>query len=240
MEIKKKLIQFNSLISNVDRLMRDEDIYSLHLIDNILHAGGYLPLTGMSLRPYALAFMLNEIVINKRESIIEFGTGISTVLIARLIKLNKLSTKLVTVDENESWQQMIKEILIKENIQDCVQFIQTSLVKNKSVDSIDTNHWYNEAEVGRQLSDEMNFDMVIVDGPTAHDESIALSRYFAMPFLKNKLKNSNVIFLDDCVRKGETRILKLWAEEFGREFKIYDSTIGVSYNGEAFISNPSK
>lgn len=240
MEIRNKLIQFNSLISNVDRLMRDEDIYSLHLIHNILHSGSYLPLTGMSLRPYALAFMLNEIVINKRESIIEFGTGISTVLIARLIKLNNLSAKLVTVDENESWQTMIKEILIKEKIEDCVQFIQTSLIKNRSVDSITTNHWYNEAEIENQIPVNLKFDMVVVDGPTAHDESIALSRYFAMPFLRNKLRDSNVVFLDDCVRKGETRILKLWTEEFEREFKIYASSIGVSHKGTFFISNPSK
>ena len=57
----------------------------------------------MSLRPFVLVSLLNEIIINKRNTIIEFGAGISTIMPGRLSKMNNLSTVIVSVKENFNW-----------------------------------------------------------------------------------------------------------------------------------------
>jgi hypothetical protein len=65
---------------------RDNDLLAMSLMHNLIHSGKYLPFTQFSLSPYALATVMNDVVVNRRQRILEFGTGISTILTARLIR----------------------------------------------------------------------------------------------------------------------------------------------------------
>ena len=80
----------------------------------------------------------------------------------------------------------------------------------------------------------------MIDGPTAYNEQIAQSRYFAVPFLDKFLVNDHVILLDDANRKGEQHIMRLWQKEQGKSFMVYAETLGVFYQGAHFESNPMK
>ena len=100
------------------------------------------------------------------------------------------------------------------------------------------NHWYQYDILQEALKPYGPFDMVMTDGPTAYNKQIALSRYFALPFLKESLLKEYVIFLDNANRKGEKHILQLWKDEYGKHFKIYAETPGVYYQGSHFESNP--
>jgi predicted O-methyltransferase YrrM len=192
----------------------------------------------MSVRAYEMSFILNELVINKRKSAIEFGAGISTILMARLFKMNGIDVQLVSVDENEKWIDLIKGILTNEGLASYVKFIQSPLescsVNGKNI------HWYNKEILNNQIDNSKKFDLVIVDGPTAYKKEISLSRYEALPFLLNNLAEEHVIFLDDANRDGEKKVLSLWQNKYNKSFKIYGSTLAVHHTGFHFEANPMK
>ena len=52
----------------------------------LLDAGGYLPWSEGALRPAALRSIANEIMLGRRRSIVELGSGVSTIVLARLLR----------------------------------------------------------------------------------------------------------------------------------------------------------
>ena len=238
MNIITKLKQVNKVLNNISQVKFNEDNYCLHLINKIMHNGNYLPFSNMSLRPYVLAFLMNEIIVNERRSVIEFGAGVSTIMMARLAKMNNIHLDIVSVEENESWLNIIKGIIDKEGLSANIHLIHVSLEKKVLQGS--ENHWYQMDVLKTKLDPNKTFDLVLIDGPTAFYEQIALSRYFALPFIKETLRENHVIFLDDANRNGEHQIMQLWKQEFGKQFKTYAETLGICYVGEYYESNPLK
>ena len=50
-------------------------------------AGGYAPWSTSSLAPRALVAVLNEIVLNDRQTIVECGAGTSSLFVGRLLRM---------------------------------------------------------------------------------------------------------------------------------------------------------
>lgn len=239
MNILQKLRHFNHLLnSNKGHLRQQEDIYCLQLLQKILNDGCHVQLTSMSLRPYVIAFLVNEMFINNRKKIIEFGSGISTILLARAARSKNNGTRIVSVEENKEWCTFISQILHQEGLADFVTMLHIPLEKKELLGN--SSHWYNQESLTTSLKGQETFDMVVIDGPTAFSKQIAHSRYFAIPFLNGLLHESHAIFLDDANRFGERAVMKMWKEEFGKGFDIYAETLGVFYQGHHFESNPMK
>ena len=238
MNIITKLRQINLVLNNINQVRFNEDIYCLHLINRIMHNGNYLPFSNMSIRPFVLAFLMNEIIVNERRSIIEFGAGVSTIMMARLAKMNNIQLDIVSVEEDESWMNIVKGILDREGLSANIVLIHVPLEK-KILQGFE-NHWYQMDILKRKLGPSKTFDLVLIDGPTACHKQIALSRYFALPFLKDALREKHIIFLDDANRIGEQQIMELWKQELGTHFKIFAETLGICYVGENYESNPLK
>jgi len=239
MNLLKKIKMFNTVLNNHSTQLRHiEDVYSLELLNKMIGTSNYIPFTSMSLRPYALAFLLNEMLINNRKSIIEFGAGVSTIMLARLAKKNKLPVKIISVEENQEWVNVVKNILIDEGIDSYVELIYAPVVI-RNFKGIE-NHWYEDGNLKEILKKTAPFDLVMIDGPTAFNDKLALSRYYVMPFLFEKLAKDHVIFLDDVNRKGEKKVMSIWSKDYGKEFITYAGTLGVCYVGNHYESNPVK
>lgn len=54
---------------------RLEDIHALTVLQPLMISQPLPPLTGSALRPYCLVHVLNDIIVNRRQRIIEFGTA---------------------------------------------------------------------------------------------------------------------------------------------------------------------
>jgi predicted O-methyltransferase YrrM len=205
---------------------------------NLLQKGDMLPFTFMSLRPFAMAFAINEILVNKRRMVIELGSGASTIILARAIRIYGLNCRLVSVESDEAWLNQTGQILVHEGLSDIVQLIHAPLVlkdfKGKSI------HWYDELTLKENLRSLSGFDMVVVDGPAAYENDHELSRYFALPFLVNKMAPDHCIFLDDANRAGERKVMDLWNSEFGKKFTLFAETLGVHYSGKFLDCSPLK
>jgi len=216
----KKILNQDSLV-NYDSL-------SLQQLSGILN--NYIPWTSSSIRPGAIVKIINDILINNRRNIIEFGGGMSTLYIAYMLKKN--GGHLYTIDHDDNWIELVKEMLKKENLEDVVTFVHAPMEKSKH--SIDNLDWYSENSMNTMLGDEQ-FDLVLVDGPLAYTKDLELSRYPAIPYLmdKNKISESSTIICDDINRNGEQAIVKKWEVEYKLKFKLLfkDGGIAISQTG---------
>jgi hypothetical protein len=210
------------------------DIYALNILEPAFR-GGYLPFTKFSLRPACLAMVVNDMIINRRKTIVEFGSGISTFAIARSIKNNGLDATLFSVEHDESWLQFVAARLEKEKLDDIVELVHAPLMPCEL--ALDGSDWYATVV----LTDRLNGchpDMVIVDGPPAFESGKIKVRYPALPFLHDRLATAVSIYLDDVDRDGERETMEKWSAAYGLRFDIRESSFGYAVRGRHFDPRP--
>jgi hypothetical protein len=91
-------------------------------------SGPYLPWSRAALAPSAIATILNDIIINNRQVIVEFGGGISTIYIARLLAKHN-SGKLITVEHDLDWLKILQDMLDAEKISERVSLVHAPLTE---------------------------------------------------------------------------------------------------------------
>ncbi len=207
-----KLEELNRRIDQLDR-KEVESLAAVQLAQSFTFSN-FIPSTNWSISASTILHILNEIIINRRNTIIEFGAGLSTLYIAALAKKNNIPLTLVSVDHSPEWVQIVKETLSKEGLDGIVHFVTTDLENNRFCTERSC-HWYQPEGILRNLS-QQQFDLVIVDGPPAGKAPIRLSRYGALPFLmeNNLLHPAVAVILDDTTREGENEIAERWCKEF--------------------------
>jgi hypothetical protein len=223
-------------ISRTKNKNKIEDIYAYLLIQDLIKFPEYFATTTSSLRFHTLAVILNDIIINQRKSIIEFGSGISTLAIANLIKKNNLESNLISVEDNSEWFNYISSFLSRNDLHKNVKIIYAPLEKNNL--ALENNLWYSIGAINKVLSNESKFSLVIIDGPGAWQTKLRLSRYPAVPFLLNSLAEEFSIFLDDTNRKGEKEIMDLWHQKFDITFEQVNQTSAMCVRGKKLNTIP--
>lgn len=210
MSILSKLKNFIKNSNNVNLELKyhskkTDDIYSMTILQPLLIDLPYIPINGGALRPICIAYILNEIIINERKSILEFGSGLSTIIMARLISKNNIKTKIITVEHNEKWATIIEQYLGNENLLQYVTIIRADLKEIET--SFGVVNWYDYNKISAIIEGE-KFDLIVVDGPPANSEKIKYSRLPAFVNLKNNFAENYCFILDDANRKGEQEIIK--------------------------------
>jgi len=215
--------------------LKIDDTYSLNLLQPLINGYPFLPFTGSALRPFCLVHMLNDIVINGRKNILEFGSGLSTIMIGRLIRKNNLSASILSVEHDEGWVKVLSGILQQEQLSEVVQLIHAPLAE--CTFAADNNRWYDTNIINSHMQNR-KFDMVIVDGPPAWEKGKEKARYPAIPYMVPKLDKLFSIYLDDANRPGEQSILQQWKKEYSIDFRITGRSLAYFYNRNAFYTEP--
>ena len=208
------------------------DTYALNLLQPLLNGYPLLPFTSRSLRPSALITILNDIVANGRTRIMEFGSGISTIMMARLIKRNQLNANVITVENNESWSNLLTELLKKEDLDQFVKIICAPLSECDL--ALESSKWYDRTNMTIEISNK-TFDLLLVDGPSAFESGQEKSRYPALPYLFDQLYANCSIYLNNASRKGEAFVLQCWEEKFSLKFQLKGGNLAYCSRGNAFL-----
>lgn len=210
-----------------------EDNYSFNILQPLISNKPFLAFNSGAIRPLGLAHLLNEITINKREFVLEFGLGISTIVMARLAKENKINVKIYSVEHDPNWVEIINKQLIYEGLDTYVKIITAELsLNNKGVD------WYNELKINEIIKD-IKFDLIIIDGPPAYSKSLELSRLPVNDYLDGKLNHTFCILIDDTNRIGEKKlVIDLKAKLTGSQTVTIGDSMTAIYKGNFFNSNP--
>lgn len=226
--MKQKI--FNTIKSKVTTLVdslylfRNEDLPSF-LLHDLFHSGTYLPFTTHSLKFRNLANICNDIVINSRRDLLELGSGISTIIIARLMKKNNIQGKLISIEEDKNWIQILNEILVKEGISDYVEFIHLPTIQSNEV----LNSWEYDKMLLKEFIGDKKFDLILIDGPKAWPKNKEFSRLSNIKIVSDHLNEKAIVFIDNANRKSENELANKIEKMLGsKKISISSSFVAIS------------
>jgi len=211
---------FANLPSVKEAKNRQINQVNLQLILSQLHLKQFIPYTTWTMSPTALLHILNYIKLNNPKYIVEFGSGISTILIGKLIAQENLDTKLISIDNDADWTLYINENLKKEAILESVAncyFVPLKVsftFENKQI------FWYDE-KILKDILGDANVDFLIVDGPPG---SYLNSRAGALIYFQDAIAKDKLTYIfDDTNRVEEFNIV----EQLGKKnIHLNDYTLG--------------
>ena len=182
--------------------------FNYNQITQLFKESHFIPFSAWAISPSTILHVLNDIVINKRKGILEFGAGASTFYIAKCIKTLKLDTKFYSIESDKVWAEELNRQLAILDIDDFVKIIYAPIVEvPQQLGFRDQRTWYDIDIIESKIKDE-KFDVILVDGPVGAGTPYA--RYTAIPFLQEKLMPQYSIFLDDVNRHHEQEIVLEW------------------------------
>jgi hypothetical protein len=231
----KKLEQLKSYLKELKRnqlAIRNgqQQLWSSEKLQSLFGHETFIPQTSWSLQPEAILHLLNIISIKKPKSIIEFGSGVTTLYIAKLLQIEGNKAAFVSIESDLEWHETIRLKLVENKLDKIVRQIHAPIeMIDKQFSFKEQATWYSTSSIENKIGDIDHFDMIIVDGPIGG--STPYARYSAMPFLKNKTSKKSIWFLDDTNRSHEGEIINNWAQLSGlnmRHSKRYSILQGVS------------
>jgi hypothetical protein len=188
------------------------DLHAWQMLRPLLDDGGFLPWSEGAMSPSGLATVAAEVALAERRSLVELGSGISTVVLARLAR--QLGGRIVTVEHHPGWAGWVRRQLERDGLAEVATVVEAPLRPHPL--GIGKAPWYEESALG-ELPDD-GIELLLVDGPPGYGEGMALSRYPALPMLAGRLAAGALVVLDDVQREGEGEILKRWERDEGFRF----------------------
>jgi hypothetical protein len=207
------------------------DNYALQLLD--IEQNDALPWTSSAPRPGLLSCLINDIRINRRDTIVEFGSGVSTLVVASA--LDPQTQRLISFEHDEKWASLVSEQLDRLGLADCCRVVHAPL--KPCGQSIDDSHWYDTSVVLDNVA-SLQIDVVVCDGPPAYSAGSRMARYPALPVLRGMLADRCSVYLDDIDRKAERKIAKRWSAELRIPFsyQLLRGSFAVGVQGAHYNS----
>lgn len=180
----------------------------------------FIPWSRYALQPASVMTLLNEVLINRRNTVVEFGCGVSTLYLAKV--LFEQGGRLVSFEDNADWAAQVRSLVIREGLSGTATIIDAPLGRSQLARG--NLQWYDEAIVNSAI-DGLEIDLALVDGPTAFDPGMGLARYPAFPAIASRLAERCAVVLDDISRPGEQEIVAGWRRLPGFDLQMKVATI---------------
>jgi predicted O-methyltransferase YrrM len=163
-----------------------------------------LPLTrNWAASPDFLAVVSRHALDQRPRAIVECGSGVSTVILARCMQLNGTG-RVVSLDHDPHFAEQTRRELERHGLSEWAKVIHAPLKRHELGDA--AWDWYDI----RDLPD-IPIDMLVVDGPPM--PLGRMIRYPAGPVLFPRLSSTALVILDDADRPDEQQIIETWIEE---------------------------
>ena len=163
------------------------------------------PTRGWAMSPDILSFIISEVLVRDRASVLEFGSGVSTLLMALAMERRGSGT-IVSVDHDEVFGAQTAALLesfgLSHRAEVCIAPLTDMEIAGE------TRHWYDAT----LIPTDREVDLVTVDGPPWVEGTLA--RYPALPVVHDLLVPGGMIVLDDADRDAEKEIAERWRTEF--------------------------
>ena len=199
-------IQHHLAQQSRERNLNYQQIEALFSIFSLIRLSRPLPaMRGWAASPDFLASLISLIQERKPNTILETGSGVST-LVAGYILKDIGKGKIISLDHDEHYAENSTKELKKHQLDNIASVVYAPL-KEYTI-SGKKMLWYHTP----LLNEIKLIDMLIVDGPPESTQKLA--RYPALPLLIDSLSDDAIIILDDGNREGEQEIVKLWLAEF--------------------------
>ena len=149
-----------------------------------------------------LLLLARQVLAQKPGLVVEFGSGVSSVIIARCLQLNGHG-QLLSFDHDAGFAELTRRRLRR-----------AAVVGEVRAAPLRAGHdgyggsWYDHGELPAGI------DLLVIDGPPAWREEQAESRGSAAPAAFARLAPGAIVLLDDAARPGERRVAARWRRDF--------------------------
>lgn len=182
-----------------------------------------IPTSIWSMRFTNLLTLLDTLDEQRPKVVVEFGSGISTLLVAAWMRENSQGW-LISFDHDPSWAEITRRFLQQEGLASYARVVDAPLTTVHVPSG--TFEWYHISSTSSELKD---IDLLIVDGPPAGVRGKWLSRLPALEYLHPKLSPACTVLLDDALRPGETAVVDRWKNQFPEfEALTIHTTTGIA------------
>lgn len=173
-------------------------------------------LNSWSICPELGLWILQYIEESGPEIIVEFGSGVSTLILADGLR-RRGAGKLLSIEHNEKYYEQTRSLIISNDLEG---FVQLELCPISTIEINKIEHkWYSI--VAPKLTNFLaggKVDFVLVDGPPAATQKFA--RYPALPVIKQHLSPDAIVILDDGARTDEEEIVRRWLSEADGSLRV--------------------
>lgn len=190
----------------------------------------FFPASRFALAPSALLTLVNDIVQNRRQVVLELGSGASTLHIAKALTLT--GGMAITVDSDRAWLDKVMATAREAGLAERLSPVFAPLQ-----DGADGEAWYDPKPIFAAIGDR-KVDLLLVDGPPAHDRTRAYARRPAAAHLKDRLAPNVSIYLDDIHRPSHAKIAREWGRLLGMEFTFVHARGGFAYAARGQTYDP--
>lgn len=183
-----------------------KQIEALFSINQVIKINRPLPeFRGWAISPDFAVLVLKAYLNSRPKVILEFGSGISSVLLGYAIKQHGFG-HVYTLEHDLEYAEKTRSILKQHGLDSFVTILHCELIDY----TIDQNNWkwYNL----EKLDSEIRVEMVVVDGPPYQVQD--KSRYPALKLLDKNIVKGGTLLVDDCRRGEDMEVVKLWLKEF--------------------------
>jgi len=161
------------------------------------------PTRAFSATPDFLAELVHAIDRTAAETVVELGSGISTIVMARRLQQAGRG-RLITLEHLARYAEATRAELAAYGLEDLATVLDAPLVD--CVIDTETWPWY---ELGPGVPERI--DVLVVDGPPGTTRPLA--RYPALPLLRDRLAPGAQVLLDDGDRIDEREVARRWEAE---------------------------
>lgn len=222
--LEKQGASQKELVSKIKKELTNEAKQVEDYLNIIAYLNGWDSLPGMhrwAISPDFGLYIIDHLENNNYDLIIEFGSGTSTVLIAKVLdKINRIKESesgavQVAFEHLERFYFQTGRLLQKAGLEDRVQLELAPLELYSAPNGNEYMYYDCEGKIASlaKIMDSENLKaLVLVDGPPGSTGKHA--RYPALPIFLDHFKKAKLcILMDDYVRKEEKEIAKLWMKD---------------------------
>lgn len=161
---------------------------------------------GMQMHGAALNFLLAWLRRGKFMRILEFGSGVSTVVIAREIAPH--CGRLLSVEQNEIYAASTKKLLSENCVGDAAKVV-TSTLGETNAGGLRTQCYKIDSDIATEIG-AFDPDFILIDGPSQVSDGFRLA---IAPSLLPLLKRRAPFVMDDACRDAELEVGVRWQRE---------------------------
>ncbi len=159
-----------------------------------------------AISPSTLVWMLDRLSDSSVRTILELGSGSSTIWFATALAERGGEGRVVALESSADYADSTRTELAKHGLQDRAQVLHAPLV-DTAVPGRENQSWFDISV----LPDLPPVNLLFVDGPVGATAREA--RYPAYPLLADRLALGATVVLDDTGRPAEAAIAKAWKQE---------------------------
>lgn len=207
----------NKLFDNAKNILISKSSWNLEKSNDIDIT---LKINASTLAEDTLSFLKYLIINENISSILEFGSGISTLLISKVLHeyLNLENYDYYCIDDSKDYLLKTKNAVFERYPNNIVHFIHAPIAKIK----INKMKYlgYSNKVIQNSIKD-VKFRLILIDGPLSHKYRRETSLYLALPYIDV----DSLILLDDSNRDFERDDIRKWGKMFKSGINIvsYDN-----------------